>query len=502
MESRFLEARHLVYGAPLYLDEQKGSGGMMEKLWEYLRGMTVILSDIALCGLAFLLAPLLFHWDMGLALHLWILTAAVQLLIGSGLVAAGVSWSVYLVVQTVAITAGTGVILWGCWFPVYGADLRIFLGACTVTVGIHNAWVVCRLPGSNGMMRYVDTLIVVMAFYLYAVFQTGGVADQRILTAALAALALNLLMVNHLRTGGEGGTVIRGAGAGSKLVLAAIFLGCAAVTGVLVGAASGQVHSAVDVLLLVLYGIYRVLEVIFGVIGQVLAVIILFLISLFPAAAPAVRENAAVKAEQEVEELLGETGAQISGWIVAGFLAALGLVFVAWVLYQLKDVRISRPAKPSRRRRVVRKSHLLAALAAMARGLWERVSFEWAYLRHRNTPQGLFVLAERVGRQNQLVRRMDESPGAYVRRFGRELERREAAGADTNETASTDRDVGEYAGGSAGSQASMVELLAVILDEMFYAGRTEVPESFDSRLCERQIRGFCGCPDRSAHLLR
>lgn len=436
---------------------------MAERIWDYLRGFSVILSDIVLCGLMFMLIPLLMHCDMTLALRLWIGAAALQLLIGNWTAVLGVSWSVYLVVQSMAIAAVTIAAVYGSWFPVYEADMRVLLAACTIVTGLHSAYVSYRLPGSNGIMRFVDLLIVVTTFYLYAAFQMKVSGDPKIVTAALIALALDLLVVNHLRTGGEDGNVIRGAGAGSKLALAAILLGCLLVTGMIVGMASGQVHSAVDVLLLVLQGIYQVLSVIFGAIGHVLALIILFLVALFPAAPQAARENAAEQLGQEVETLLEETGMTIPPWVFGTVLAVVLLALAGWALYQLRDVRVRRISRKVHRRKVVRKSHLLEALAAAARRIWERLVFEWEYLRHRNSPQGLLVLAERVGRQNHLIRRPDESPGAYIRRLS-----------DASEQSET--------------TADRLEQLAKLLDQIFYRGKTDLPENFDCRLCRQNIK--------------
>lgn len=437
---------------------------MIEKIWDYLRGFTVILSDIALCCLALMLVPFIMHWDMAIAVQIWILTAAVQLLIGTILISYGVSWSVYLVVQAAAIAVGSIVTVRASWFPVYEEDLGLALAACAVLTGMHNVYAAYRLPESNGIMRFVDLLIGVTAFYLYTVFQTKSAGDQRILTVTLAALGLDLLTVNHLRTGGEGGNVIRGAGAGSKLVLAGILAGCLLITGLLVGMASGQVHSVVDFLLLILQGIYQVLSVVFGIVGRVLAFIILLIFALFPLSSQTVQENASAQLGQEMEELLEETGTQVPAWVTGVIFAAILLVLAGYVLYQLRGVRIQRIPRVSRRRRVVRKSHLLEAMSRILRQVWGRLVFEWEYMRHKNSPQGLFVLAERVGRQNKLARRPDESPGAYIRRFGGG----QAASEDTS--------------------AAVFEQLAELLDQIFYAGRTDVPQAFDCRLCAHQIR--------------
>lgn len=471
---------------------------LSDRLWDYLRGFSVIFSDIVLCGLAFMLVPLLTQWDMALALRLWIAAAALQLLAGNRMMERGVSWSVYLIIQGAFIAAGTAAVVLRSWFADYEADMRIFLAGCTVVTGLHSAYVSYRLPGANGIMRFVDLLIAAAAFYLYVAFQMQKPGDGQILTAVVFSLVMNLLVVNHLRTGGEDGRVIRGAGAGSRLALAGILAGCLLATGIIVGMASGQVHSAVDVLLLVLQGIYQVLSVIFGAVGRVLAFIILFLVAVFPMAPQAARENASAQVSQEMEELVEETGLKLPPWVLGAVLAVVLLALAGWTLYQLKGIRIRRVSKAAVRRRVVRKSHLLEAVTAIFRQIWERLAFEWEYLRHRNSPQGLLVLAERVGRKHHLARRPNESPGAYIRRFSGGMkapdeipvsaetmrEEMKVSGHETKAPGNMQEMTGEELGASA-----MFSQLAEILDRIFYAGRTDVPETFDCRMCARQIRG-------------
>ncbi len=444
---------------------------MAERIWEYLQGFSAILSDIVIGCLTLALVPMAVNMEVGIATHLWILCAAVQLLVSMCMISAGTSWSVYLAFQGAAIVAGCIFTACGSFFSAYRPDMVMILCFLVIAVGSHGALAAYRLPGANGIMRYVDVLVCMTAFYLYGTFQTGIPESRELLALVPGVMALDLLMVNHLRTGGESASVIRGAGVGSRLALLGILVVCVMITGGLVGIASGQVHSAVDFLLVVLMGIYRVLAVIFGLIGRVLAFILLFLIALLPIAPKRAQENAAMRVEEELEEVLGETASQIPAWILAMVCAGLLLAAVIWLLYQLRNVRIQRIAPPRRRKRAVRQSHLWVAFKTLFRRLRDGMIFEWEYFCYRKTPQGLLVLAERIGKQKKLVRRPEESPGAYIRRFDQELRSRNTA----NET-----------------MGGAMELagLARLLDQIFYAGKTEIPEDFDYQACAQRLRSL------------
>jgi hypothetical protein len=391
-----------------------------ERIWDYLQGFAVILSDIVLYAMMMGMIPVFTGQTHIIALPLWIVCAAVQLLAACVLISTSASWSVYLVFHAAAIAAGTYLIVRASVFPVYAADMRFFLGFGVLLTGGHIALAAYRLPSANTLLRYVDVMIVVTAFYLYCAYGTGNAADQSCLGCAMAALALNLLVTCHLRTGGEGCRVIRGAGVGSRLALLLILAVCIGITGTVVGVASGEIHSIVDFVLVILSAVWRVISAIFSVLGNILAFLLLLLIALFPMTSAPVRENAVEHLETNIEEILPETESFWNSQLMMGLAGICLLAGILWLLWRLKDVRIRRPERMKQKKQIVRRSHLRASLLQLWMRMRDAVIFEWEYLRYRKTPQGVFVLAQRIGLRHKVVRRRDESPGAYIRRLDAE----------------------------------------------------------------------------------
>jgi hypothetical protein len=430
---------------------------MFERIWDYLQGFAGILSDISVYAMALGMIPVLTGQPHTIALPVWILSAAVQLLLACILISAGTSWSIYLVVHAAVMAAETYLTVRASIFPAYEAELRCLLIIGLLLVGAHIALAAWRLPSANALLRYVDVLIVVTAFYLYCAYGTGHAAEPGEVGCAAAALVLNLIVTGHLRTGGEGGRVIRGAGAGSRLVLLLILAACIGITGAVVGVASGEIHSAMDLALMILKGIMSVLSVIFGVLGKILAFVILLLIALFPMASAPVKENAVQQLENTMEEILPESGEMLDPRIVMAVTGALLLAGIFWLLWRLKDIRIQRPERRKMTRQFVRKSHFRSALYELWKRVRDTVIFEWEYFRYRKTPQGIFVLAQRLGRKHRIIRRRDESPGAYIRRLDAE------------------KDLG-------------LQELASCLDAAFYEENAGNPEIFDYRAYVRKLK--------------
>ena len=108
--------------------------------------------------------------------------------------------------------------------------------------------------------------------------------------------------------------------------------------------------------------------------------------------------------------------------------------------------------------RTVRTSHFLESVREQAGSLAAAAVFEVQYRKNRKTPEGLFVLAERTGRRKRIIRKKDESPGAYVRRLA--------------ERDGQDRPAG----------IERLDHLAEILDQVYYGegGRTLSPEEYRS----------------------
>lgn len=232
-----------------------------------------------------------------------------------------------------------------------------------------------------------------------------------------AALLLDVYSVNRLRTGEEADSVIQGAGTGGKLLLLLIVCASLALTGGIVGLASGQIHSLVDIGLYLLRCIGSVAAVIGGFFGKILTAILLFLVMLFPATPPQAREALWQQMEEHTEEVVEEAGVVLPEWVMWLFLGCLLLILLGTILYQFRGVRTQRKMQKKSRTKVVRKSRLLLAFKECLLHLAETLNFEWNYQKYKKTPQGLFVLAERTGKRCGCRRLPKESPGAYLRRL-------------------------------------------------------------------------------------
>ena len=101
---------------------------------------------------------------------------------------------------------------------------------------------------------------------------------------------------------------------------------------------------------------------------------------------------------------------------------------------------------------MVRKNHAWSALKGLFQTLWAAVLFEYQYRTHKNTPEGLLIYAERLGRKHRLGRRKAESPGGYLRRLA---------------------EVSQEAEGNEKAENALREL-AELLDRAYYGTRPEL----------------------------
>lgn len=425
---------------------------MRIRISNYLRGISALLSDIALFGLIVGLIPLLAGWELHIALMCWIVCVCLLFLADDLMVSFGVPVNAYLIANGLMIGGMTFLTFRASWWLPDSFDIQVLLGFGVVGTGIHGAIAAWRLPGSNGLVRYVDCIAGAAAFYLYAVYFTGRPCNPEFFFLALAAMALDLVTVNRLRTGDESERVIHGAGVGGKMVLALMLAGFLAVTAVVVGLASGQIHGAVDILLVILSWLWKIAEVVFGVIGKVLGGIILLLVMLLPGTPKAARETMMASVQESTEEIVDTAGIAVPDWVFYAVLGAGALALTCWIMYQLRHTRLKRRAFRPGRRRVVRRSYLFPALLELCRRLKDRIVFAWLYRRFRKTPQGLLVMAEQIGRQRKVGRRVNEGPGEYLRRLDRVLSAQPGQG--ERQTSGSLADLGE------------------MLDKIYYAGQS------------------------------
>ncbi len=454
---------------------------MAERIWEYLRSFSVLLSDVAISMLAIGLIPLIGGWEFSCDLAVWLGGIAIQLSMGMLLISLGTTWTVFLIVQGAAVTGEVIAVCLRLQSVSYLADMRLLAGVVAFFIGIHAAVAAYRLPKANTILGYVDTLIVVLAFYLYTEY-AAGTSQQTLWGLSLGAVAFDLLVIGHLRVHAEEGHRIQGASAAGKIVLAALPLAFILVTGAAVGVASGQIHSAVDVLLVIAKGVGAVLSVIFGAIGNVLAAIILFLIRILPDAPQNMTQENPVTMGEVAEVVEEESAGLLPAWVFALIFGLLLAGLAIWVLYQLRDKKIFRARIRTKRHKVVRKSYLLPMFAALLRNFADAIIFEWHYLRGRRSPQGLLVLAERTGRRYRLRRQPGESPGGYVRRLSREglIDESDPGGLQEVQSEQNSREYSE-------NKETLVRL-AELLDGIFYGGETVTLTGAEYRSYAKAIR--------------
>lgn len=447
---------------------------MLERIWEYIRGISVLFSDVAISCLILILIPMILGWDFRVALIVWLIWLCIQFLVNDLMMTFAVPVNLYLIFNGIAITVGSLLVFRYSSCSQYEIEMLGFLVTAAAGTGIHSAVVAWRLPGSNGILRYVDTLIVILAFYLYAAYSTGHPGHSDFIVLALFAMVLDLLAVNQLRTGSESGAVIQGSGTGGKLLLFLLAFGCLGITGMVVGVASGQVHSLVDLLLAGLKSLWSVVSVVFLIIEAILKRVILFLVMFLPATPDSARETVMMSFQEDMDEIADYTGVTVPLWVLQLLALAVLLILVGWILYQFRGSRIQRTRRIPQKRKTMRKNHFFTALRELLRCLYERIRMEFYYLRYRKTPQGLLILAERIGKQNRIGRKKSESPGAYIRRLVAVLESRE-------------READRY-----GNRHCEYDLtvLADHLDRIFYAGEPCVLDLQAYRGYVQQLRSI------------
>ena len=431
----------------------------MERFRDYLRNVSMPLSDAALFSLALYHLPTLTKTQtVAVDLGAWVIFLLLLVLVNEFMTGVRAPVNLYFIVNAAGIAAGSLLTVRNSacfpelkWFPVC-------LACCVAVTGIHCAAVSVRPPKANNILRYADGLVVITAFYLYAVYQTGLEWDRGVLILGIGAIVLDLTAVNQVRIREEGVSVIRGSGAGSRLALGALTAGILCLTGAIVGFASGRIHSLVDLVLFLAVCVGRVIGAVFGAISGVLGNILRFLLMLLPdAPLESGGETVAAAAGAAEEEVTREPTA-LPLWAGKAAVAVLLLCLVVWILLKFRRVRLKRPERGRKTVRTVRTSHFLESVREQAGRLAAAAVFEVQYRKNRKTPEGLFVLAERTGRRKRIIRKKDESPGAYVRRLA--------------ERDGQDRPAG----------IERLDHLAEILDQVYYGegGRTLSPEEYRS----------------------
>lgn len=390
---------------------------MRSRMTELLQGISALISDIAAAALLLILIPFGMQLDFYVPFWLWLGAVCIQFLAGYFLLSLGTSVNFYLIVQGIFIAGNCVLVLHTSYCNPGWENMCWFLGLFVLVVSVHAALAAWYLPEANQLLRFADILVILLAFFLYTEFYFKRQADRVYTVLPLAAMLFDLWTISRLRTAGEQEHVICGAGTGGKLLLLFICGSCLFLTVGIVGFGAEEVHSAVDVLLVILRSLWAVITLFFRLIGAILAGILLFFLWILPAVPQAAQENIQMAVMENVEEAVTLTEQVIPLWFFAllGILCAVGIL--GWILYQYRGKRWKVIRRHVNRKRVVRNSCLFEALKALFCAGKEFLIFEWKYWKYRKTPQGLFVLAEREGRKRHLARKKNESPGSYLRRL-------------------------------------------------------------------------------------
>ena len=150
----------------------------MSGLRDYLRCLGAALSDVALCLLLLSLRPV--FPPAGCQVYFpaaaWILVLAVQGAVSLFLVRKGAPVNLYIVWNVAAVTLltvlvfrGTGQTFSGVLDVPGSRDLAVVTAFLAALTGIHAAVSAWYLPKANWLLIYVDALILMLAFYLWAV---------------------------------------------------------------------------------------------------------------------------------------------------------------------------------------------------------------------------------------------------------------------------------------------------------------------------------------------
>ena len=150
----------------------------MSGLRDYLRCLGAALSDVALCLLLLSLRPV--FPPSGCQVYFpaaaWILVLAVQGAVSLFLVRKGAPVNLYIVWNVAAVTLLTVLVFRGTGQTFSGVpdvpgsrDLAVVTAFLAVLTGIHAAASAWYLPKANWLLIYVDALILMLAFYLWAV---------------------------------------------------------------------------------------------------------------------------------------------------------------------------------------------------------------------------------------------------------------------------------------------------------------------------------------------
>lgn len=340
----------------------------------------------------------------------------------------------------------------------------VLLRMCVWASGAVCAFVCQKEPSSNVFVRLSDILILSIGGYMATLYALGEAMIMPVLIFALSALLLSMLVTAALRAGGESDSVIRGTGMGGYLVIGALLLICLLLAALLLSLSGGHVDNIVELFL-------HIWSFLSGALREAITVIALFLARLLGPPRMMERQHSAqgdslAYSGGAMKEM--GTAPQWAVYLVMGVIAAVILAAVIGILFALRQTKLSRTRKKKTRRKVMRTSHVGAALRALIGRIVSMITFELRYHANRHTPQGLYVLAVRTGLTKRIPRKKHESPGAYLRRLHGLL--------------------------IAQNSASQLDRLAGMLDDALYGGRQIQLDRSQAEAFAEQIRAIPAPP--------
>lgn len=364
---------------------------------------------------ALLIALMLALYDIDrtvtLAIGAWVIALAAQAIVNELLMAYGTTQLLFLLVNGALLFFASGEVVARTVFLPGSAGFPVLLRIFVLSSGFCCAYAAQKEPDSNVFVRCTDALIIIAALYLAAAFCLGDALHMPILSFALCAFMLAMLMTAMLRAGGESDSVIRGTGIGGWLVLAALMAFCLLITTGLLGVSTGHVESIVGFFLLVWRMITRIGKSALYALAWVLTLL-----------APQYK-HASITPAPEADDTIDMSGLAMPDappWIVYVFLgaiAAAALLVLIVVIRALAGAKLTRSRTIRRRRRVTRKSHFLSALRALIASAAASIAFETAYRFGPPSVQRLYVLCVRTGRLRLMPKRKSETPSAYLHRY-------------------------------------------------------------------------------------
>ena len=388
---------------------------MKDYLSSVMRSFVCALTSAALgaLGITLMLALYDIPRTVDMDVLLWSGVLLVLALVSEVLARRSVSMLLYLLTSCAILYLGGEQIIARTVFTPASVGFPVLLRMCIWTSGAACAYACHKNPGSNAFVRLSDILILSIGIYMATLHGMDEAMNLPILSFALAALLMSMLVTASLRAGGESDSVIRGTGMGGYLVIGALLGICLLLAALLLSLSGGHVDNLVEAFLVIWPYICKIAT-------QLLTTFGLFLAYLFGGQRMIKNQYAARDdsfAYQAGPMEMTQTAPQWVVYLVMGLIAMLILAVVIALLWALHRTKFGRTQKKKTRRKVTRTSKAGEAIRALIRSIIAFVSLELHYRAHRHTPQGLYVFAVRACRAKRIPRKKHESPGAYLRRL-------------------------------------------------------------------------------------